>query len=179
MIAIIPDLKYFKNGVFRFLKTFFLCRNFKDILYFFNKIALERDFFDFDIDGIVIKIDSIKYQEQLGNTSKFPRWAIALKFISEEKQTKLIDVHFQVGRTGVITPVAELKPIKISGVTIRKVSLHNKFEIKRLNISIGDTVVVRRSGDVIPYIVRVVHSLKVNIKQKQLKIVFPKKMSIM
>ncbi len=110
---------------------------------------------DYEIDGIVIKVNDFKLQKKLGYTSKFPKWAIAYKFKAEEKETQLIKVKFQVGRTGAVTPVAGLKPVFISGSTVSNATLHNKDEIERLDISIGDYVTLIKSGEIIPKIIKV------------------------
>ncbi|CRK85544.1 DNA ligase [Candidatus Providencia siddallii] len=128
----------------------------ESVLNFCHKIEENRNQFNFDIDGVVIKINSICFQEKLGCSSKAPRWAVAFKYNSKEQSTLLKKIDFQVGRTGAITPVARLKPIQIDGVTISNATLHNADEIKRLNLHIGDTVIVRRSGNVIPQIVKII-----------------------
>lgn len=119
-----------------------------------KELETNRDQYDWEIDGAVIKVDRLDYQDMLGMTIKAPRWATAYKFAAEEGSTRLLDITVQVGRTGVLTPVAHLDPIKLTGVTIARATLHNMDEITRLDIQIGDDVTLLRSGDVIPKIIR-------------------------
>ena len=135
----------------------------KDIWRNYNKILNQRDQFDYEIDGLVLKLNSYEEQKKLGFTSKFPRWAVALKFPSSIEETVINDITYQIGRTGIITPVAELEEINISGVNVKRATLHNFDQLKKLNINIGDIVLVERAGDVIPKIKKV--SRKVNKKK--------------
>lgn len=132
-----------------------LCHDAEEVLAFYQAMQNKRSKLGYDIDGTVLKINDIALQNELGFISKAPRWAIAYKFPAQEELTVLNDVEFQVGRTGAITPVAKLEPVFVAGVTVSNATLHNGDEIARLDIAIGDTVIVRRAGDVIPQIIGV------------------------
>ncbi len=131
------------------------CKDINDILEFADKIQKIRDKLSFEIDGIVIKVDDISLHKILGVTGKSPRYAVAYKFAPEQAYTTINDITIQVGRTGVLTPVAELEPVKLAGSTISRATLHNEDEIKRKDIRIGDRVVIEKGGDVIPKVVLV------------------------
>ncbi|MBV8897487.1 MAG: NAD-dependent DNA ligase LigA [Acidobacteriaceae bacterium] len=132
------------------------CDGLDELLAFIKQWEDQRDTLPYEIDGVVVKVDSVEQQEKLGWTAKAPRWAIAFKYPARQSSTVLENIEVQVGRTGALTPVAHLKPVLISGVTVSRATLHNEDEIERLGVAIGDTVLVERSGDVIPKIVRVV-----------------------
>lgn len=131
-----------------------LCRSVEELLEFCREWEEKRDSLPFEIDGIVAKIDSINQQQRLGWTAKAPRWAIAFKFTPRQAETVLENIEVQVGRTGALTPVARLRPVTVSGVTVTNATLHNEDYIRELGLMIGDRVVVERSGDVIPKVVR-------------------------
>ncbi len=133
-----------------------LCRSLDEVFAFFDETERQRESLPYEIDGVVVKVNSFALQRQLGEIARSPRWAVAYKFPARQATTKILDIKPQVGRTGVLTPVAELEAVGIGGVTVRNASLHNMDEINRKDIRIGDTVVVERAGDVIPYVVKVI-----------------------
>ena len=137
-----------------------LCKDINEVISYINYWTENKKDLPYDIDGIVIKVNSYSTQEEIGYTQKSPRWATAYKFPEEELATKLLDVELSVGRTGIITPVAILDPIIISGSTVSKASLHNKDIINELDIHIGDMVVVKKAGEIIPKVVRVIKELR-------------------
>ncbi|HLJ18214.1 MAG TPA: NAD-dependent DNA ligase LigA [Bryobacteraceae bacterium] len=133
-----------------------LCPDIEALVRFCREWESKRESLPYEIDGVVAKVDSVAQQAQLGWTAKAPRWAIAFKFPARQEQTIVEDIGVQVGRTGTLTPVAHLKPVAVGGVTVSRATLHNEDEIERLGVQIGDTVLIERSGDVIPKVVRVV-----------------------
>ena len=149
-----------------------LVQNFKEIEDQYNKIEKIRSNLDYDIDGLVVKIDDIALQARLGNTSNSPRWAIAYKFSSVKATTKINDIIIQVGRTGALTPVAKVEPVTVGGVVVSNATLHNEEEIIRKDIRIGDIVTIQRAGDVIPQVVSVDLSKR---NKHTIKFIFPKK----
>jgi len=149
-------LEQFSDWGFKINPEMAVVKGAKGCIEYYEQLALKRDGLDYDIDGIVYKVNDIQLQRQLGFVSRAPRWAIARKFPAQEEMTLLEDVEFQVGRTGAITPVARLTPVFVGGVTVSNATLHNMDEVERLDARVGDTVVIRRAGDVIPQVVKVV-----------------------
>lgn len=131
------------------------CANIDEVIEYVNKWTEKRPQLSYEIDGIVIKVDSFAQQESLGTTAKSPRWSIAYKFPAEEVVTRLIDIELSVGRTGVVTPTAILEPVRVAGSTVQRASLHNEDLIREKDIKIGDQVVIKKAGDIIPEVVRV------------------------
>ena len=149
------SLKYMKKLGFNVNPVVEKCKNIPEAIEAINKIGENRENLSFGIDGAVIKVDNLKQREILGTNYKTPKWAIAYKYPPEKKATKLKDIVFQVGRTGAITPMAILEPVKVAGSTISKTTLHNEDFVKEKDLKIGDTVVIQKAGDVIPEVVEV------------------------
>ena len=135
---------------------FRLCENVDEVIAYWNEWYQKRDTLPYDIDGVVAKINRLEQQERLGSTAKSPRWAIAFKFKAEQAETRLQDIVWQVGRTGVVTPVAVLEPVQLAGTTVSRATLHNVDELERLDVRINDLVILEKGGDIIPKIIRVV-----------------------
>jgi len=163
-------LKQLKNWGFSINENYILLNKVNKIYKFYNAIFSKKNNLNVEIDGIVVKVDNIKYQKKIGNTITYPRWAIAFKFCSQKYITKIISISFQVGRTGIITPVAHFTPVKITGTVVTKASLYNKNTLLKLNISRGDLVEIKKAGEVIPKIVNIIHQSHKTTK----KICFPK-----
>lgn len=161
----IPDLetswKFIKEQNLPCVPKFSICRSFQEMLQFIHDVEKERDSLDFAIDGVVIKLSSYKACEMLGATGQYYRWGIAYKFSPESVMTRLLNIHLQVGRTGVVTPVAELEPVFLDGSLVSRCTLHNRDEIVRKDIRLGDMVELVKGGDVIPKIIGVDYSKRV------------------
>ncbi|WP_416425900.1 NAD-dependent DNA ligase LigA [Pseudomonas sp. App30] len=152
-IGNLEQLKAWGMPISRELK---LAKGIDECLAYYRDIGERRNALTYEIDGVVFKVNSLASQRELGFRAREPRWAIAHKFPAMEELTELLDVEFQVGRTGAVTPVARLKPVKVAGVTVANATLHNMDEVARLGLMIGDTVIIRRAGDVIPQVMQVV-----------------------
>ena len=142
------------------------CQNIDKVLDYYHQMNERRETLPYEIDGIVIKVDRLDLQTRLGEISRSPRWALAFKFQPKQETTKILDIIVQVGRTGALTPVAVMEPVKVGGVEVSRATLHNQDEIDRLDVRIGDTVVIQRAGDVIPEVVQVVTSKRTGKEKK-------------
>ncbi|MGH7375437.1 MAG: NAD-dependent DNA ligase LigA, partial [Candidatus Rokuibacteriota bacterium] len=132
------------------------CRDIDAVLAYFGRLEAERDALGYDADGAVVKVDDLEQQRRLGATAHHPRWAIAYKFAARQATTRVVSITINVGKSGALTPTAQLEPVELAGVTVSNVSLHNEDEVRRKDVRVGDTVLVERAGDVIPYLVQVV-----------------------
>jgi DNA ligase (NAD+) len=142
-----------------------VCRDFEELTAFINEVDAKRDELDYEIDGVVVKVNSTALQDEFGSTAKAPRWAIAYKYAARQAMTKLNGISIQVGRTGALTPVAELEPVQLAGTTVSRASLHNQDEIRRLGLKIGDFVMIEKSGEIIPQVLSVVESKRTGNEQ--------------
>lgn len=166
------ELNKLKQLGFKVNKNFKFCRGINEVLDYWQKWEKRKDKEDYWIDGVVVKVNQVSLQQQLGYTGKAPRFALALKFAPEQVTTVIEDIEVQVGRTGALTPVAHLRPVKVAGTTVSRATLHNEDEIKRLDVRIGDTIVLEKAGDIIPDVVKVLPNLRTG---KEKKFVFPTK----
>ena len=160
------ELQILQKLGFKVNENYKLCRNLDEIKKLYESWEHKRNKQEYGIDGVVVKINSNEFQKQLGYTGKSPRWAVAYKFIPEKVTTVVEDIKVQVGRTGALTPVAHLKPVPVAGSTVSRATLHNEDEIKRLDIRIGDTIVIHKAGDVIPEVVEVLKNLRTGKEKK-------------
>jgi DNA ligase (NAD+) len=167
----IEELKYLQGIGFKVNENFKLCQNIEEVINYWKFWRNKKDKKDYLIDGVVVKVNEIKYQDSLGFTGKAPRFAIAFKFPAEQVTTVVEDIVLQIGRTGVLTPVAHLRPVLVAGSTVSRATLHNEDEIKRLDVRIGDTVILQKAGDVIPDIVSVIKEMRTG---KEREFIWPK-----
>jgi len=142
------------------------CQNIDEVLEYYHKMNEKRETLPYEIDGIVIKVDSLDLQTRLGEISRSPRWALAFKFQPKQETTKILDIIVQVGRTGALTPVAVMEPVRVGGVEVSRATLHNQDEIDKKDVRVGDTVVIQRAGDVIPEVVQVITSKRKGTEKK-------------
>jgi len=169
------ELEYLRTLGFKVNTNYIHAKTMRNVIDFWEKWKRRVDIMDYLIDGVVVKVNEKQYQETLGYTGKAPRYAIALKFPAEQVATVIEDVTFQVGRTGRITPVALLRPVSVAGTTVSRATLHNEDEINRLDVCIGDTVILEKAGDIIPKIIRVLPEMRTG---DEVPIRFPKKCAV-
>ena len=165
-------IEFFKALGFKIIPHHALCRGIGKVQQFIERFGALREELDYDTDGLVVKVNAFEEQKRLGLTTKSPRWMIAYKYAAERAETVLEDIKIQVGRTGVLTPVANLKPVQLCGTTVSRASLHNQDEIERLDVRIGDSVLIEKSGEIIPKVVAVLTEKR---KKNLPKFVYPKK----
>jgi DNA ligase (NAD+) len=142
------------------------CQNIEEVLEYYHKMNEKRETLPYEIDGIVMKVDGLDLQTRLGEIARSPRWAMAFKFQPKQETTKILDIRVQVGRTGALTPVAVMEPVKVGGVEVSRATLHNQDEIDKKDVRVGDTIVIQRAGDVIPEVVQVVTSKRKGTEKK-------------
>jgi DNA ligase (NAD+) len=152
------NFEWLKSQSFHVNENIRRCENIEEVIEFCNEMLERRDSFDYEIDGVVVKVNSTQLQDEFGATTKAPRWAIAYKYPAMQATTQLEEINVQVGRTGALTPVAYLKPVLLAGTTVSRASLHNEDEIKRLNLKIGDWVLIEKSGEIIPQVLQIIES---------------------
>src|SRR4029078_1201634 len=143
-----------------------LCSTIEEVIEFAGKIEGQRDELDYEIDGLVVKVNSTALQDEFGTTNKAPRWAIAYKYAARQAETQVLKIVVQVGRTGALTPVANLEPVSLAGTTVSRATLHNSDEVERLDIREGDWVLIEKGGDVIPKVLKVIKGKSTRRKQK-------------
>ncbi len=165
-------LRLFKSLGLKVNPTSRLCKSIKEVIRFCQNWTEKKKDLDYDVDGVVVKVNSIELQEKLGAVTKSPRWAVAYKFPAAQATTRIKKIVVQVGRTGALTPVAIMEPVEVGGVTVSRATLHNEDEIKKKDVRVGDRVLIQRAGDVIPY---VASAIKEERTGKEKKFIFPKK----
>ena len=153
-------LRYLKELGFKTSQHVELCGNADQVGRYYEKILDMRDELPYEIDGVVVKVNDFALQEKMGELPRSPRWAVAWKFPAQQEHTTVSDIIISVGRTGALTPVALLEPVRVGGVEVSRASLHNEDEVRKKDVRIGDTVVIQRAGDVIPDVVKVVESTR-------------------
>ncbi|MDP2960549.1 MAG: NAD-dependent DNA ligase LigA, partial [candidate division Zixibacteria bacterium] len=163
---------FLKELGFKISQDVRLCQSLDEVKDYYQKILARRDKLDYELDGIVIKVNDFELQKKLGELSRSPRWAVAWKFPPQQETTKIKDIFVNVGRTGALTPVAILEPVRVGGVEISRATLHNEDEINKKDVRIGDTVLVQRAGDVIPEVAMVIKNKRTG---KEKKFIFPDK----
>ena len=168
------EIKFLKSLGFPVNPQFKLCKTLEDVISFWKKNDKSRESKNYWIDGVVLKVNEKKLQDHLGYTGKSPRFAIAFKFPAEQVTTVIENIVFQIGRTGAITPVANLKPVSVAGTIVSRATLHNEDQINRLDVRVGDTVIIQKAGDIIPEICSVVKNLR---NKNSKKFIWPKKVS--
>lgn len=156
----LEELKQLAELGFKVNQEYKLCSNLEEVIDFWKNWQVKKEKQEYWIDGVVVKINSREYQNRLGYIGKAPRWAIAFKFPAQEVTTVIEDIQVQVGRLGTLTPVANLRPVKLAGTTVKRATLHNEDQIRRLGVKVGDTVVIRKAGDIIPEVVSVLQKLR-------------------
>ena len=150
----LENFEWLKRNGFNVNRHHGLCRDYEELVAFINEMETKRDGLDYEIDGVVVKVNSTALQDEFGATSKAPRWAIAYKYPARQSTTKLLGIEISVGRTGALTPIALLDPVLLAGTTVGRASLHNEDEIKRLDLKLGDYVLIEKSGEIIPQVLQ-------------------------
>jgi DNA ligase (NAD+) len=169
------SLEWLRAAGFKVNKERRLCSSIDEVLAFCGEWENKRDGLAYEIDGVVVKVNSIAAQDELGSTSKAPRWAVAYKFPARQATTRLNDIAVQVGRIGTLTPVAELEPVQLAGTTVSRASLHNEDQIKRLGVLIGDYVLIEKSGEIIPQVIKVIEQRRKGRKNELCEFVMPRR----
>ncbi len=159
-------LNWLEQAGFRVNPHRTLCSSIEEVIDFCNEMEAHRDELDYEIDGLVVKVNSTAQQDEFGTTQKAPRWAVAYKYPARQTTTKVLDIVVYVGRTGALTPVANLEPVQLAGTTVSRATLHNADEVKRLGVRIGDWVLIEKGGDVIPKVLKVIESKRTGDEQR-------------